>query len=37
MIPVIDDEQLGDPVLRKDFLEKVFAFKRSRDSKEKKR
>lgn len=37
MIPVIDDDRLGDPVLRKDFLEKVFAFKRSRDSKEKKR
>jgi uncharacterized protein YbbK (DUF523 family) len=36
-IPVIDDEQLGDPVLRKDFLEKVFAFKRLPDAKGKKR
>jgi uncharacterized protein YbbK (DUF523 family) len=35
-MPVIDDEQLGDPVLRRDFLEKVLAFKRLRDSKEKK-
>jgi uncharacterized protein YbbK (DUF523 family) len=37
MIPVIDDGQLGDPVLRKDFLEKVFACKTLQDSKEKKR
>jgi uncharacterized protein YbbK (DUF523 family) len=37
LIPVIDDEQLSDPVLRRDFLEKVFAFKRLRDAKEKKR
>jgi len=37
MIPVIDDEQLEDPVSRKDFLEKVFAFMRLRDAKEKKR
>ena len=36
-IPAIDDEQLGDPALRKYFLEKVFALKRLRDSKEKKR
>jgi uncharacterized protein YbbK (DUF523 family) len=28
LIPAIDDEQLGNPVLRKDFLEKVFALKR---------
>ena len=37
LIPVIDDEQLGDTALRRDFLEKVFAFKRLRDAKEKKR
>jgi uncharacterized protein YbbK (DUF523 family) len=35
LIPVIDDEQLGDPLLRKNFLEKVFACKTLRDSKEK--
>ena len=35
LIPVIDDEQLGDPALREDFLEKVFALARLRDSKEK--
>ncbi len=33
LIPVIDDEQLSDPALREDFLEKVFALARSRDSK----
>jgi len=37
LIPVIDDEQFGDPVLRKNFLEKVFARKKLRDSKEKDR
>jgi len=37
LIPVIDDEQFGDPVLRKNFLEKVFARKKLRDTKEKDR
>jgi uncharacterized protein YbbK (DUF523 family) len=37
LIPVIDDEQFGDPVLRKKFLEKVFACRKLRDSKEKDR
>ncbi len=36
LIPVIDDEQLGDPALRRDFRKMVFAFKRLRDEKEKK-
>jgi uncharacterized protein YbbK (DUF523 family) len=34
-IPVTDDEHLSDAVLRRDFLEKVFALKRLRDSKNK--
>jgi uncharacterized protein YbbK (DUF523 family) len=37
LIPMIDDEQFGDPVLRKNFLEKVFARKKLRDPKEKDR
>jgi uncharacterized protein YbbK (DUF523 family) len=37
LIPVIDDEQLGDPVLRENFLQKVFACKRLRDSRRKNR
>ncbi|MGZ3593683.1 MAG: DUF523 domain-containing protein [Syntrophales bacterium] len=33
LIPVIDDEQLSDPVLREDFLEKVFALAKLLESK----
>ena len=36
-IPVIDDEQLGDPLLRKYFLEKVFACNKLRVSRKKER
>lgn len=36
-MPVIDDEQLGDAALRRDFRKMVFAFKRLRDAKEKNR
>ena len=37
LIPVIDDEQFGDPISRNSFLEKVFARKKLRDPKEKDR
>jgi uncharacterized protein YbbK (DUF523 family) len=37
LMPVIDDEQFGNPVLRKKFLDKVFARKGLRNSKEKDR
>jgi uncharacterized protein YbbK (DUF523 family) len=37
LMPVIDDEQFGNPVLRKKFLDKVFSRKGLQDSKEKDR